>query len=211
MALDARYYVCFDTLHHSKEAARDQAKPFMAKIPPELIFIPVASELVSPLKGRFFACLPPQLTKGLALKQQDMLDQRGVGVVGIRKGRAPQTARAAKPPRAQPGGLVHPNKQVRQNSQRPGEAKRLAGKGCPVMLMITVPQAKFKTKIIAWLKDNRLAGELYLCPEQALSCGVSYSVLAGPYYAQAEGLRQGLLDHWPDAFWLQRKDLATRY
>ena len=210
-ALGSRYYVCFDTPHHSKEAARDQAKPFMAKIPPELIFIPVASELVSPLEGRFFACLPPQLTRGLALKQQDMLDQRGVGVVGIRQGRAPQAAQAAKPPAPNPEDWFIQVNKFDKTANALGEAERLAGKGCPVMLMITVPQAKFKKKIIAWLKAHRLAGEIYLCPEQALSCGVSYSVLAGPYYAQAEELRQGLLDHWPDAFWLQRQDLASRY
>ena len=210
-ALGTRYYVCFDTPHDSEEAARDQAKRFTGKTPPELIFTPVASELLSSPEGKFFACLPPQLTRGLALKQQDMLDQRGVGVVGIRQGRAPQAAQAAKPPAPNPEDWFIQVNKFDKTANALGEAERLAGKGCPVMLMITVPQAKFKTKIIAWLKAHRLAGEIYLCPEQAASCWVSYSVLAGPYYAQAEGLRQGLLDHWPDAFWLQRQDLASRY
>ncbi|MCF8099907.1 MAG: hypothetical protein K9K65_18860, partial [Desulfarculaceae bacterium] len=92
-----------------------------------------------------------------------------------------------------------------------GDAKRLADKGCPVTLMVTVPLARFRAKIAAWLRDHRLAGEIYLCPKQAASCGVSYSLLAGPYFAQAEELRQSLLADWPGAFWLQRQDLASRY
>ncbi|MBU4565667.1 MAG: PDZ domain-containing protein [Desulfarculus sp.] len=210
-ALDTRYYVCFDTPHAGREAAREQAKPFAGKIPPELIFTPVASELVSPLEGKFFSCLPPLLTRGQAQERLRVLDRKGVGVLGIREGRAPQAAPAARPPTPNPEDWFIQVNKFNEVGHALNDAKRLAGKGYPVMLMITVPSPQHQARVAAWLKDNRLAGEIYLCPQQAASCWVSYSVLAGPYYAQAEGPRQDLLGLWPGAFWLQRRDLASRY
>ncbi|MBU1156105.1 MAG: PDZ domain-containing protein, partial [Proteobacteria bacterium] len=210
-ALDTRYYVCFDTPHAGREAARDQAKPFAGKIPPELIFTPVASELVSPLEAKFFSCLPPLLTRGQAQERLRVLDHKGVGVLGIREGLAPQAASAAKPPAPNPEDWFIQVNKFNEVGHALNDAKRLAGKGYPAMLMITVPSPKHQARVAAWLKANRLAGEIYLCPQQAASCWVSYSVLAGPYYAQAEGLRQDLLGAWPGSFWLQRQDLASRY
>lgn len=210
-SLDTRYYVCFDTPHAGREADREQAKPFAGKIPPELIFTPVASELVSPLEGKFFSCLPPLLTRGQAQERLRVLDRKGVGVLGIREGRAPQAAPAAKPPTPNPEDWFIQVNKFNEVGHALNDAKRLAGEGYPVMLMITVPSPKHQARVAAWLKANRLAGEIYLCPRQAASCWVSYSVLAGPYYAQAEGLRQDLLGPWPGAFWLQRQDLASRY
>ncbi|BEQ17070.1 hypothetical protein FAK_41360 [Desulfoferula mesophila] len=211
VASATNYYVCLDTPRDSAPAAREQILAFADKMPPELALVPTASELVSSSQGKFFACLPPQPTRGQAQERLKVLDRRGVGVLGIKEGKAPQASAAAKPTPPNPADWFIQVNRFDETANALKDAKALANKGGPVTIMVTVPQPQFRDRVAAWLQGHRLAGEIFLCPARAKGCGVSYSVLAGPYYAQVEKLRRGLLGDWPGAFWLQRKDLPYRY
>ncbi|MCF8065747.1 MAG: PDZ domain-containing protein, partial [Desulfarculaceae bacterium] len=159
-ALGTRYYVCFVDPYASPEEARNQTKRFAGKTPPELIFTPVPSKLVSSLEGKFFACLPPQLTRGQAQERLRVLDRKGVGVLGIREGRARRAASAAKPRAPNPKDWFIQVNKFNEVAHALGDAKRLADKGCPVTLMVTVPQARLQKEVAAWLKNEHLGGEI---------------------------------------------------
>ena len=210
-ASDKRFYVCFVDPYPSREAARKQGDRFAADTPPDLAFTPVESELLSLVKGRFFSCLPPQFTRGQAVEHQRVLDHRNISVLGILEGPAPPAPRAAAPPEPNPEDwFIQVNRfSYRDNALK--EARRLAAQGFRVMIAVTILHPKHQHSTRDWLRDNRLAGEIYLCPSTASGCDTGYAVLAGPYFAKTEEIKDQLKPRWPGALWVRRQDLARRY
>lgn len=212
-AANRRYYVCFLDPYDTRDAARKQAAQLTGRTPAGWGFIPVASELMLPLPDKFFCCLPPLLTRSQAQDRQQVLDRKGVALLGIREGQAPPTEPAVQPPAPNPEDWFIRVNKFNEVANALKDARRLEDKGYPVMIMATVPQPKYQKAVEGWLRRNRLAGEIYLCPPAAVTCGASYTVLAGPYFAKTEEIKNELArdPEWRDAFWLQRQELAGRY
>ncbi|MBU1277306.1 MAG: PDZ domain-containing protein [Proteobacteria bacterium] len=212
LASGKRYYICFVDQYDTRDQARQQAARLAAKTPPGWSFAPVPSELASPLAGKFFCCLPPLLTRSQARERKQVLDRKGIEILGIKEGRAPQAAPKAQPPAPNPEDWFIRVNIFSEAANALNDARRLE-EGHPVMIAVTIPHAKYREAIEDWLRQNRLAGEIHLCPPAAANCGISYAVLAGPYFTKTEETREDLRRDsiWSKAFWLQRKSLAGRH